>query len=603
MRYLALATDYDGTIAHHGRVDDRTLDGLKRLRASGRELILVSGRELEDLQSVFDHLELFSWAVLENGALLYRPATREEKVLAERPPTTFLDALRRRRVTDFSVGRVIVATWRPQEVAVLEAIQECGLELQIIFNKDAVMVLPTGVTKATGLAAALSELGLSAHNVVGVGDAENDHAFLSLCECSAAVANALPAVKERADLVTAGDHGAGVCELIDEMIATELAGREPQLTRHHLLFGHAVGGGVGRADPSHRPLPEGAEVRIPAHGGNLLFAGPSGSGKSTAATSFLERLLEAKYQFCIIDPEGDYVSFTGAVVLGNPHHGPTIDEVLAALGRAEDNAVVNLIGMPLNDRPAFFQSLLPRVQEMRARVGRPHWLIVDEAHHLFPASWERAAPVLPQQPDRLVLVTVHPSQVHAAILACVSTVIAVGSDPAATLQEFCAAIEVAPPAVCSDAPAVGEVLFWERGSAAPPQRVQVVPHRVERLRHVRKYAEGQLPPERSFYFRGPEGKLNLRAQNLILFLQMADGIDDETWLHHLQAGDYARWFGEHIKDPELAAEAEQIARRTDLTPPESREQIRAAVQARYTLPAAPPIPLPGTDAADGTVGE
>ena len=48
----------------------------------------------------------------------------------------------------------------------------------MIFNKGAVMILPSGVNKATGLAAALEELGLSPHNVVGVGDAENDHAFL-----------------------------------------------------------------------------------------------------------------------------------------------------------------------------------------------------------------------------------------------------------------------------------------------------------------------------------------------------------------------------------------------------------------------------------------
>src|SRR5262249_40535584 len=140
MRYLALACDYDGTIARRGRVDEPTLAALERLRASGRELILVSGRELEDLQSVFPHLELFGIAVLENGALLYRPSTREEKVLAARPSGCFVEALRKRGVQHFSVGRAIVATWRPHEVAVLEAIHDCHLELQIIFNKDAVMV-------------------------------------------------------------------------------------------------------------------------------------------------------------------------------------------------------------------------------------------------------------------------------------------------------------------------------------------------------------------------------------------------------------------------------------------------------------------------------
>ena len=112
---------------------------------------------------------------------------------------------------------MIVATWVPHETAVLQVIHEMGLELQVIFNKDAVMVLPSGVNKATGLAAALDELHLSPHNVVGVGDAENDHAFLSFCEVAAAVDNALPMLKERADIVTTGHHGAGVVELAEQM--------------------------------------------------------------------------------------------------------------------------------------------------------------------------------------------------------------------------------------------------------------------------------------------------------------------------------------------------------------------------------------------------
>src|SRR5207302_1347052 len=151
------------------------------------------------------------------------------------PSEKFVRVLRERGVVPLSAGRVIVATRQPHEITVLQVIRELGLELQIIFNKGAVMVLPTGVNKATGLAAALPELGLSPHNVVGVGDAENDHAFLGLCECSVAVANALPALKEAADFTTRGDHGAGVRELIDELIADDLRGRNDRLTRRHPL--------------------------------------------------------------------------------------------------------------------------------------------------------------------------------------------------------------------------------------------------------------------------------------------------------------------------------------------------------------------------------
>src|SRR5262245_4379694 len=207
MRYLGLACDYDGTIAHHGKVGDETIAALERVRASGRKLLLVTGRVLDELISVFPRLDLFDRVVAENGALLYRPATREQRSLGEAPPGAFVDRLRQAGVAPLSCGRVVVATWEPHQTKALELIRELGLDLQVIFNKGAVMVLPAGVNKSTGLCAALSELVLSPHNIVGVGDAENDHAFLRLCECAVAVANALPTLKDCADVVTNADHG------------------------------------------------------------------------------------------------------------------------------------------------------------------------------------------------------------------------------------------------------------------------------------------------------------------------------------------------------------------------------------------------------------
>src|SRR5436309_1387135 len=135
MRYTALATDYDGTLATHGFVDEPTLAALEQFRASGRKLILVTGRELDELMRVFPRLDLFDRVVAENGALLYRPSDRSEKVLAERPPEAFVAALKARGVGPISVGRVIVATWEPHETAAREVIRELGLELQVIFNK------------------------------------------------------------------------------------------------------------------------------------------------------------------------------------------------------------------------------------------------------------------------------------------------------------------------------------------------------------------------------------------------------------------------------------------------------------------------------------
>jgi HAD superfamily hydrolase (TIGR01484 family) len=234
VRYFCLISDYDGTIAHDGRCAPSTVEALKRVRASGRKLILATGRQLPELQEVFPEYAVFDRIVAENGAVLYRPASKDSKILADAPAPEFVDELRRRGVHPLSVGQCIVATWHPFESTVLEVIRDMGLELQVIFNKDAVMVLPSGVNKASGLQVALSELRLSPPNTVGVGDAENDHVFLGMCGCSVAVANALPALKEHVDLVTNGSHGAGVEELIEKLLSEDLASVAPRLGRHQM---------------------------------------------------------------------------------------------------------------------------------------------------------------------------------------------------------------------------------------------------------------------------------------------------------------------------------------------------------------------------------
>jgi len=228
VRYRLLATDYDGTLAHDGHVDSEVCQALERFLKTGRQLVLVTGRELHELLEILPQIELFAAVVAENGAMLYDTKTRQSRVLCEPPNLEFAKHLQARDVKPLSVGRAIIATFRPNETAVLDVIREMGLELQVIFNKDAVMILPSGVNKAVGLTAALQELGLTAAETVAVGDAENDHAFLALCGCAVAVENALPAVKERADLVTKAARGLGVVELIDRIIADDMPA-----PRHH----------------------------------------------------------------------------------------------------------------------------------------------------------------------------------------------------------------------------------------------------------------------------------------------------------------------------------------------------------------------------------
>ena len=565
--FLALATDFDGTIAHHGIVSAETRGALARFKQTGRRLILVTGRNLPDLKRVFPELQLFDRVVAENGALIYDPATNEERPLAAAPSSLFVEKLKERNVVPLSVGRSIVATWEPNEVTVLEVIRELGLELQIIFNKGAVMVLPTGMNKAVGTKAALNELELSANNVVAVGDAENDHAFLRACGCSAAVANALPSVKETADIRLSGDHGVGVTELM-EMICREDARIIPP-ERHGILIGE---------DQDKK------KVYLESHRGSVLIAGSSGIGKSTLATALTEGMVEKQFEFCIFDPEGDYDELADAVSIGDAESPPNIDEVLKLLRKVGANVVVNTQALEMPERPLFFAKLLPQVSALRARTGRPHWLLIDEAHHLLPASREDVAKVLPEDIPAAVFITVHPEAVSPKALKTVETVIALGEGARDTIAAFCQAVGIKTP-TGMPGPGEDEVLLWARGVGQSPRLMKPVRPRQAHRRHTRKYAEGELGEDLSFYFRGPDNALNLRAQNLMLFLQIAQGVDDRTWEHHLRAGDYSSWFRRVIKNDELAREAAEVEIDRSLQPRESRKRISDAVCRRYTTPA------------------
>jgi hydroxymethylpyrimidine pyrophosphatase-like HAD family hydrolase len=472
MRYFALACDYDGTLAHEGIVAPNTLEALERLKASGRRPILVTGRELADLFQVFPESVIFERIVAENGAVLYSPANRETKALAEAPSAEFLESLELRGVP-FSVGQVIVATVEPYDTSVLEVIKEHGLELQVIYNKGSVMVLPSGVNKSTGLAAALAELGLSEHNTVAIGDAENDHALLNLCEIGVAVANAIPTLKDRADFTTTQPDGLGVEELIDRLLQDDLATIEPRRTDRKVALGK-------------RPDTD-AVVSIEPYGTSLIIAGPSGSGKTTVVRGLVEHIVRNGYQICLIDPEGDYDELDQFVSLGSAARSPEMSEIFQLLEGPDQNVSVNLLGVPLADRPVFFSKLLPKLQELRSSTGRPSWIIIDEAHHLIPKSWDPASSALPEELCQTILVTVQVESVHPAALKSMTGVIAVGPSPEQTLRQFSRAIGIASP-LARPPHKKGVVFLWRVSKGDEVIPVMVQPPAEQIRRHKRKYA-------------------------------------------------------------------------------------------------------------------
>lgn len=450
MRYVALATDFDGTLAHHGLVDDSVIDALRRLRTSGRKVLMVTGRELVDLARVFPHLELFDAIVVENGATLYSPATGEEQKLAEPPPATFVDALRSRGVGPISVGRVVVATWSPHETAVLETIRDLGLELQVIFNKGAVMVLPTGVNKATGLKAALKALHISPHNVVSVGDAENDHALLSYTEAGVAVANGVPTLLERADLVTSGDHGRGVIELIDRLVNRDLEELSPRLARHEITIG---------CDS------QGKEVRIAPVATNVLVTGTAEAPALQWARGMIATLTTQRRQMVVIDPVGDLSGLLGdSMPVVNPSE---VERVISALEEPRHSLLLDLRSIPADRQLPVLETISRQLSELRMRTGHPHWVIVNRPERI-PAAARVALQYQPALADSVLVIATAESQAAVSgVVGSLGLVVCCGDHAREDLAGWLTATEVSAEAPHETPSGESPVWAWTRTVGAP----------------------------------------------------------------------------------------------------------------------------------------
>ncbi|HEU5324083.1 MAG TPA: HAD hydrolase family protein, partial [Methylomirabilota bacterium] len=355
----------------------------------------VTGRTLPDLRAVCPEVDaMFDAIVAENGALVYFPDDREIRTLGAAPEPALVEALRRHEVP-FALGASIIGTREPFAEAALAAIRVTGVERTLVFNKGSLMLLPGGVTKGTGLEAALAALDLSPHNMAGIGDAENDHAFLAVSECAVAVADAVPALRERADYVTRAPAGAGVVEFVEEHLLRDLVDIVPRLERHHLALGR-------RAD--------GSPVGLPAHGTRLLVVGPSGTGKSTLTGVLVERVVDAGRSVLLLDPEGDYQTLAeleGVVVLGGRAEQalPAPEEIQQLLRQRRSSLVLDLSALTRPEKVAYATAVLAAVAAVRSSTGLPHWLLIDEAHHMLPAEGSPAVALLGGASDSVCLTT------------------------------------------------------------------------------------------------------------------------------------------------------------------------------------------------------
>lgn len=376
MKLTVLALDYDGTITRDDRPDPSVLDAMAEARRRGIAVMLVTGRRLDDLRRVAGDLHFADGVVAENGALLHFPDGGLTTTLAPPIPPEFVARLQKRGIP-FQAGQCLIeadATSAPQ---LLDAIRELELPIVLLFNRGRVMALAQGISKATGLSAALETLRKSPHNAIAVGDAENDHELLRLAEVGAAVEWGSPSLRAAADIVIPGDGPPAVAGFIRHFASL---GRmpTPSRARRRLI--------LGRTD-------DGREFSLALRGRNVLIMGETNSGKSWLAGLLCERLILQGYSLCVIDPEGDYRTLDalpGVRVLGGEDEPPPPRALLHALRYPDRSVVIDLSGVEHGAKFEYIRSVLPELNVMRRRLGTPHRIVVDEGHYFLRDAVEDA---------------------------------------------------------------------------------------------------------------------------------------------------------------------------------------------------------------------
>jgi hydroxymethylpyrimidine pyrophosphatase-like HAD family hydrolase len=551
--FKALACDYDGTLASHDRIGAEALAALERARGAGVRLILVTGRTFFELIRVCERLDLFDAVVAENGGVLYFPATGVLRDQAPPPPARLLAELDGRGIP-FQPGRVIVGTWRAEEAGVREVLAALGVRMELVYNRAALMLLPPGVGKGAGVREAIRALGLSFHDVLALGDAENDLDVFAACGWTACPINGVPELKDLADWIFPGDDGAGIAGAITGPILGGLlpVARSP---RHRI----AVGWSSETAE----------EVMVPERGVNLLVQGDPLSGKSWLAGVLIERLLGRRYAVCVIDPEGDYHVLA-------PLPGVSWTEVRdrtgweRALERFDHDpaacVVLDLSTLPLPEKLALVEAGLALIRARRRRQGTPHWVILDEAHYsLHPEGV--ADPVVGVEDKGFCLVTYRASRLREAVLKAIDVFVFARTTAPEELdfvRELVAGLPADPADVVAVLPGLpqGQFLLIRTEEAGARTRTFIAaPRMTSHVRHLRKYADGRLPEERCFFFRAEDGSLAAAAGSLKEFLHAVTRVGDEVLRCHAARGDFSRWVLDVFADRELGRQLAKIERR------------------------------------------
>jgi hydroxymethylpyrimidine pyrophosphatase-like HAD family hydrolase/DNA-binding NarL/FixJ family response regulator len=559
---IVLACDLDGTLAEAGKIDAQTWECLRLARNAGLTLILVTGRTLDRISAEFSFDELCEAIVAENGAVLHFPRRDRISLPFGKLDASFLQRMESQGIP-LERGLAIAATWVPHDEGVLRALREVRSGAVVEYNRDAVMILPPGASKGTGLLAALQELSYSIHNVAACGDAENDRSLLEVAELGIAVANAQPALKNHADIVLAQPDGAGIRSLIQDMIAGKVPGRSTRLERR-LALGYRMSGAPVHLDPF---------VLVE---NNLGIFGSSGSGKSWLAGLLAEKMLKQRYQVCIIDPEGDYRGLGASphtLLLGGPQVAlPPVEDVLNISEWNNISLVLDLSMYALQKRQEYVTDFLRALRGLRGRRGRPHFFLVDEIQSFCPLEGGPLTELLldAMRWGGFCLISYRLSQVAPELLAALDHMLVTRLN----LPEELKALRPHLDRYEGGEETLDEVHTLSKGLAflyldptrtgnsdgAPVIKLKVGSRVIRHVRHLQKYLRAPMPEAKRFFFHRRDGRpLGRSAASLWEFREALTDIPEDSLRYHLERGDFEQWLCEIMHDEELARRVHKIA--------------------------------------------
>ncbi len=534
--------DFDGTGARGAALAPEVEVALRQARARGYAAILATGRLLEDLHHLGVDLGVFDAVVAENGCVVWLPAHDRLVREADPPPPEFLDRMRAAGIP-FYVGTVLVGTWQEWAGEALGLVREAGLDLQLVFNRGALMIVPSGVTKETGVRRALLELGRSARNAVAFGDAENDLPLLRAAEIGVAARGSVASVLRTADESLSHPGPEGVAQFVRRIV--ESGGLAPTPARHAVEIGTAL---------------DGRAVHLPNDAGNVLVTGDAQSGKSWLAGLVAERLVEAGYRIVVVDPEGDHGDIghhPGALVLGARLPLPDPVALPEVLEWSRTGLVLDLSSLLGDERRTYTRAALRALVAARETTGLPHWIVVDEAHEALRVDDECVTGDA-RSSGRLLLVTYRPSLLSDAVLETIGThfLLRTGDPEERLFLEEWLGSRLPPemrPAEILDEPKPPRVgMLAGLGGEATWRVFSPAARHTRQTHHGRKYADGRVAAGSEFRFLGPDGRVVAEARDLDEWRTGVLRVPLDTLRHHLARGDFARWMGEALGESAVA---------------------------------------------------